>query len=104
MAFGVTPSFAHIARPAGRDVFGRQILAAPSIGTMLALSIVRKMSKLISSVRATCHAAPAAGGAGLGDSHAAIDISSSIALLLLGLTVVEMTLRLRARTRAVAET
>ena len=49
-------------------------------------------------------AAPAAGGAGLGDSHAAIDISSSIALLLLGLTVVEMTLRLRARTRAVAET
>ena len=62
MAFGVTPSFAHIARPAGRDVFGRQILAAPSIGTMLALSIVRKMSKLISSVRATCHDAPAAGG------------------------------------------
>jgi hypothetical protein len=43
-------------------VFGRQILAAPSIGTMLALSIVRKMSKLISSVRATCHDAPAAGG------------------------------------------
>ncbi len=41
----------------------------------------------------------AAGGRGLGDSHAAIDISSSVALVLLGLVALEMVLRLRARAR-----
>jgi hypothetical protein len=45
-------------------------------------------------------AAPAAGGSGLGDSHAAIDVSSWVALLLLALIAVEMALRLRARSRA----
>jgi hypothetical protein len=44
-------------------------------------------------------AAPAAGGSGLGDSHAAIDVSSWVALLLLGLVALEMALRLRARAR-----
>jgi len=47
-------------------------------------------------------ASPSAGGAGLGDAHAAVDASPVVALGLLGLMAFEMALRLRARSRAEA--
>jgi hypothetical protein len=44
-------------------------------------------------------AAPAAGGAGLGDDHAAVDVTSYVALALLAIIAAEMALRLWSRAR-----
>ena len=47
-------------------------------------------------------AAPTAGGSGLGDRHASVDVSWAIALLLLALVTAEIALRVQARARLAA--
>jgi hypothetical protein len=89
--------------PEVRDAAGARVVP-PVIGAYTVTVDGRKEVRVASAIvreldlrpRAI---APKATGAGLGESHAAIDVSSTVALVLLALVALEMALRMRASAR-----